>query len=200
MKRIVLTAVLTFALAGCAVSNTWGGTRTGSGPIRGTWTTGASSHAFRSDAPTFGMRLHSKVEHGLEIRNAMAHAGYDVHLFNGTMVLEPGMDIGGGAPTGRSFPGTGAYAGPALNVRVLIYGIEDEPLTFNLATIAIDFLAVARVGAWLPPESSRSKAVVGEWGFEFGFRFALASDLATVPPGKVKEVQTVPERAKEGTP
>lgn len=201
MNSIAFAAALTLTLGGCAMSLSGGQSYTGTSlATRASTVAGVSSHAFRGDAPTFGLKLRQTFEHGFHIRSAMVNAGYDLHACNGTLALEPGLDVGGGMPANRTFPGTGAYAGPAFNVRVLIYGVEDRPLTFNLATVAVEFLATVRGGLWMPPENSARKTLVGEWGFELGLRVALASDLVTPPPGKVREVKGESESAKEGTP
>lgn len=179
------------ALSGCAltVSGAVAGAVNGQ-PSVPVLSAGVSSHAFRQNAPVFGFRLSSRIAEGLHLRSGLLHGGYDLRVVPGRFAIEPGLDLGAGSPLTQSSGGLSAYGGVGLNFRLRIYGADDSEPAYLVAATALELVLITRLGAWMPPESAHSRALVTELAGEVGLRFAFGTDIVAAAQGEIVDTRS----------
>jgi hypothetical protein len=187
MKRATVPALLALltSTSGCALQETTGAGWTGRRHAVATETVTATLHALRHSNGVVGVRAGTVVSDGLALKHGILHGGYDWRVWPGRLTLEPGIDLGAGAPLSHDLGGLGAYAGAAGSARLRLFGLDDAEPAFYVYGFAVELVVLPRVGFWVPPESAPSQRVYGEWAIEGGFRVVLASDLFVPSDGRV---------------
>lgn len=201
-QRHYALVALIASLAGCALTLSGGaGHAAGGRPLSRVTALGLSSHAFRYGGGVFGVRLASTLEsRGLALRSATLHAGYDLRLWPGRLVLEPGFDIGAGSPLAGSIAGIGSYAGVSSALRLRLFGVDDSEPAYNVYAAAFELVLLPRVGAWMPPERADHHGLVSEWSVELGVRIALGSDLVAAAQGSIADAESQADDSDGGVP
>ena len=184
---MIRVATASLLLSGCAAQLTSGAASTATARPVVTGTLEGTMHALRSNNGVAGARIATVIDHGVVIKQGIVHGGYDMRVMPGRFTLEPGIDLGAGAPVVHRFEGVGAYAGVSGTARLRIYGMDDSVPAFEVISPIIELVLAPRVGAWMPPEGSSVHTVYAEYGCEFGIRFALGSDLASAEQGHVTD-------------
>jgi hypothetical protein len=190
-------ALLATATAGCGLQATVGRGGTAQRPAAWVGNVGLDAQAQRTSGASAGLRTGMLIDHGLVVKNAVLHGGYDTLVVPGWLTLEPGVDLGAGQPAIHVFRGVGAYGGLAGTARLRFVTGDREP-NYNVLFPFVELVLLPRGGIWLPPEGAGSTAAYFDWSVELGIRLGLGSDIISPRQGQIPEDHSTDAQAGGG--